>query len=908
MSLSPGARLGPYEIVGLLGAGGMGEVYRARDTKLRRDVALKVLPDLFARDPERLARFTREAHVLASLNHPHIAAIYGIEEADGVTALVLELVEGPTLAEKLKSEVSSLKSERLPIAEALTIATQIADALDAAHEKGVVHRDLKPANIKLTADDRVKVLDFGLAKALGPADESRPDVSMSPTLTAMASKLGVIVGTAAYMSPEQAKGTPVDKRTDIWAFGCVLYEMLTGARAFAGDDVTEFIVSVMTKEPDWTRLPVSTPPRIVELLKRCLKKDPRERLRDIGDARMEINSAESASLPASQPSSPANRSQLLAWRGLSAALAALAVTFGVLYTRQPAPSLSLAKFQLIPPDKSTFGAIALSPDGHRIAFAAADPSGKSLLWLRSVDSLVSQPLAETEGASDPFWSPDSRFIGFFADHKLKKVGVDGGSPQTLCSLINDFGGSRGGSWGSTGVILFGYNPWGPNQLFQVPAAGSEPRLLTGLGPSGENVQRSWPSFLPDGRHFLFFARTPRREQTGVYVASLDSVDAHLLVTGESSAVYASGPQTASAGGYILFVRERTLMAQVVDVPRLTLIGDAVPIADQTGLDRSIGRSKVSVSDSGVLIYGSGTGVSQLVWFDRAGRRLGVAGPIGLDIDFRIAPDGKSVVAQREDALGGSDIWLFDLGRGTSSRVTLDPAYHAAPVWRPDGSRIALFTQREGRWQILEKSLSVASDERVLLKTANDVVPDDWSPDGRFLLYTDIDPKTRIGRIRVLSNDASVRQRDTTGLSAQTGFDENLARFSPDGRWFAYESNVSGRDEVYVRPFRADGSDGGPRQISSSGGTEPRWPRTGHELFYVGADNVLMAVDVKTSPTFEAGLPRALFPMRRVGVDRYDVSADGQKFLVATPTEEPSAPATVVLNWREELKRRTAANK
>ena len=899
--LASGSKLGPYEIVSPLGAGGMGEVYRARDTKLGRDVALKVLLTAFANDAERMARFQREAQVLAALNHPNIASIYGLEESDGVRALVMELVEGATVAERIAQG-------SVPMEEALPMVRQIAEALEYAHEHGIVHRDLKPANVKITAEGTVKVLDFGLAKAL-QSETSETDISTSPTISIAATRAGMILGTAAYMSPEQAKGKSVDRRTDIWAFGAVFYEMLSGQRAFHGESVTETLAAVIQTEPDWAALPPNTPANVAKLLRRCLKKDPKSRLRDIGDVRIELEEPPSSSADEVAPAKPARTHSLIYWGVAAVLFFAIALTLAGIYLRQTPLEPQLAKFQLLPPEKTTFGDLAISRDGRQIAFTATDSSGKANLWLRSVDSLTAQVLTGTEGAADPFWSPDSRFIGFFAGSKVKKIEASGGSPQTICDLINNRGGPRGGSWSRNGVILFAAEAFGPEQIYQVSAAGGQPEPVATLEGAGEVHHHHWPYFLPDGRHFLYFVYAEgTRGRTGVYLASIDSKDSRLLFTADSSAAYTPHPPDAPAGtDYILFVRERTLLAQPFNRQRLEIGGSATQIAEQVGVDLSDAQAKFSISENGVLVYDAAGswGYTQLKWFDRAGKQLSSLGPPGLYIESRISPDDRRVAAQREDGLGGSDIWLLDPARGTSSRFTFYPAYQAAPVWSPDGSRIAFFSMRQGHWSIYEKPASGAWDEELLLKTNNDLVPYDWSPDGKFLLYTEIDPKSRKSDIWVLPKPTAAGGRTQPAPFHRTEFNANFEGFSPDGNWVVYQSDESGKNEIYVRPFHPnEGTGGGKWQISTNGGIEAKWPRRGREIFYIAPDNMLMAVEVKTGAGFNAGVPHALFPIRPAGVHRNDVTADGQRFLVSTRTEEPiSSPATVVLNWFAALKQK-----
>jgi serine/threonine protein kinase/WD40 repeat protein len=899
MSLAAGTRLGGYEIVHLLGAGAMGEVYRARDAKLRRDVALKILPQLLAADPDRRARFTRESHVLASLNHPNIAGIHGIEEEDGVTALVLELVDGQTIAEQIASGP-------IPVDEALTIAAQIADALDAAHEKGIVHRDLKPANIKIAKDGRVKVLDFGLAKAL--TDDVTPGFSpaeTSPTMTAVASGLGVIVGTAAYMSPEQAKGKPVDKRADIWAFGCVVFEMLTGQRAFDGEGVADFVVAVMTKEPAWALLPPPTPPRVVELLTRCLKKDPRDRLRDIGDARMELDAvASSSGWPLSGQAGAKRR--LLPWMVSAALMTALLAGAAIYYPATPPRTSDLITLQLLPPPQTRFESLEVAPDGRNIAVVAVNQSGNSQLWLRALDAPTARLLPETEGASFPFWSPDSRVIGFFAAGKLKRIDVAGGRPRTVCAVLPGRGEARGGTWNRDGVILYAVNPFSQRPLYRVSAEGGSPVPATTLDPARHD-HHTWPKFLSDGRHFLFFNSSNDPKQTGIYLGSLDSGRTARLLTAETNGVIAA--QSATDPPELLFVREGTLMATTLDVPGLRVQGAGVPIADHVGVDLYSQRSTVSVSNTGVLTYdaGAANGFSQIQTFDRGGHSSGTVGAPGVNIDVRLAPDDRRLAVQREDGQGGADIWLIDLVRGVNSRVTHHASYSAAPVWSPDGSKVTFFSARDGSWNLYQTASSGAGDDTVLFKSEHNKVPDDWSPDGRFLLFQDL--ATGGDDLWLLpARDAAPASVPSVWL--RTEFDEYWARFSPDGKWVVYQSNESGRMEIYVRPFRSDAQGATEKwQVSVDGGVEARWSRKSNEIFFLGLDSRLMTVQVESVPTFRAGLPRALFLTRAVGIGRYDVNSTGTTFFVNTPADEfRISPATIVLNWRQEPKRSVRENK
>jgi Tol biopolymer transport system component len=876
MPLASGAQLGPYQILAPLGAGGMGEVYRASDAKLHREVALKVLPAAFAQDPERMARFGREAQVLAALNHPNIATIYGLEESEGIRALVMELVEGPTLAYRIGGAP-------IPIEEALQVARQIAEALEAAHEKGIVHRDLKPANVKITPEGNVKVLDFGLAKALA-GDSAKSDPASSPTLTMKATQAGFILGTAAYMAPEQARGVAVDKRADIWAFGVVLWEMLTGRQLFAGDNVTDILAAVVRADPDWNALPAATPAPVRRLLRRCLEKDRKKRLPDIGVARLEID--ESLTAPAEAvPSAQPQRRSWLPW-AVAGALAVVLLVFTFAWFHRAAPEAQVAKLSLTTPEKMSLSSMAVSPDGRRLAITGADASGKTQLWVRPLDSLTVQPMAGTEGALYPFWSPDSRFIGFFADNKLKKMEATGGPPLTLCDAPQ----GRGGAWNRDGVIIFG-GLQAP--ISRVSAAGGEARPLLSIDQSRQERDHRWPRFLPDGRHFLYTIRSTSN-YAGIYVGTLDSQERRRLLADVSSSDYVP----SGKGGYMLFWRGGTLMGQPFDTGKQQLSGEPFPVAEAVGYSPALTLAAFAVSENGVLVHHSGqTGQNQLTWFDRGGKRLGTVAEVGVSLRPSLSPDEKQVVVDRvEGATSNYDIWLTELARGVSSRFTFDPTSDFQPVWSPDGSRIVFTSNRAGTFNLYQKIASGAGTDELLLKSANSKFPNDWSLDGQFLLYDDVDPKTK-GDLWVLPMSGD--RKPIPFL--RTEFNERSAVFSPDGKWISYDSDESGKAEVYVQSFPASGA---KWQISKVGGTLPRWRRDGKELFYLAADRKLMAVEVKLGPAFQAGIPRPLFDSRMDTANvRYTVTRDGQRFLIPTPiVEASSTPPTVVINWPAGLRR------
>ena len=871
MVLAIGTRLGPYDIVGALGAGGMGEVFRARDSKLGREVALKVLPDLVAHDADRLARFQREAQLLATLNHPNIAAVYGLEESSGISAIVLELVEGETLADRIARGA-------LPVGEALEIARQIADAVEAAHEKGIVHRDLKPANVKITPEGRVKVLDFGLAKMYG-AGSPQHDASQSPTLSAMQTIGGVILGTAAYMSPEQARGKTVDRRTDVWAFGCVLYEMLTGRQAFPnGETVSDTLVAILSREPDWQALPSSTPPKVRALLERCLRKDARRRLQDIGDARVEIEEArDEPALSAVSGAPVRSRRRDYVWAAMALILLVTAALLGARLFLAPAPDARSVQFQVLAPEGARIDiGQPLSPDGRIIAFTAISERGQPQIWVRPLDSASPRALPGTEQAQRLFWSPDSQYIGFFAQGKLKKVAVTGGPPLVIC---NEAG--RDGAWGSGDVILIGGQPMKP--LLQVSAAGGQPVAVTELGAN--EFSHDYPDFLPDGRHFLFMARTGSAESFKVYVASLDSKERRVLPGIAAGARY-------SPSGHVLFARDGTLMAQPFDASRQELSGEPFPVAE--GVPGPV--APYSVSTNGSLAYLSGglATNSELAWFDRSGKQLELVGPSGQYGTPQLSPDGKYVAFARGSP---GDIWVLDIGRGLTSRLTSDPAGDAFPVWSPDGRMIAFASSRDlGTFNLYERAVGVVEQDKVLLKNEVPKNPSDWSRDGRYLVYT---ARNDLWALPLSGNRQPMRVTETP-------FAEQIARISPDGRWVAYSSDETGDSQVYIQSFPQPGA---RQQISTTGGFQPYWSRDGRELFYVRPDLTMMAVSVKPAgATLEVSAPASLFRTQLavagpVALTRsYSVSNDGRFLINVASTDPLGRPITVVLNWAASLKK------
>jgi serine/threonine protein kinase/Tol biopolymer transport system component len=917
--LTPGARLGVYEVVAEIGEGGMGKVYRALDTTLGRQVAIKVLPDAFAQDAERLARFEREARTLASLNHPNIAQIYGLEKSGDNGALIMELVEGEDLSQRIAGGP-------IPWAEAFPIAKQIAEALEVAHEQGIIHRDLKPANIKVTPAGVVKVLDFGLAKLAdtGPANAKaghyardgsvrlQADLTMSPTITSPAAmtEMGVLLGTAAYMAPEQARGRSVDRRADIWAFGCVLFEMLAGRRPFDGENVADTLGAIIHREPAWSVLPTSTPPVVRELLQRCLDKDPKQRLRDIGDARFEIDKALRTSVADETTdgrSAPASRSRtaLAGWL-VAMPLGLVAAGVGFLhFTERPADTTSAVRFEIAPPENTNFltGGI-VSADGRLVAFAARDDRGLMTIWVRSLDSLEARPLpgTETSNIGRPFfWSPDSRFIGYAADGKLKKVAVSGGAPQTLADLEGLTAAQyRGGDWSRDGVVIFGLQGKG---LRRVPAEGGTASVLTNVDPSRESSHVE-PVFLPDGRRFLYTRLANEREQSGVYVGTLDaggeSASPRRLLLAISGAVFAPSPNPNV--GQLLFVRGRTLMIQPFDAARVQLAGEAEPLAENMP---DLGARAFSASTTGVLTFKSvgATSGSRLIWFDRQGKSLGEVGPPAPYGDIVLAPDDRTLVVwQREPQTDTPHLWIIDLQRQVRSRLNPGDQRDYAPAVSHDGRIVFTVESSGAAGDLFIRAASGAGDPEPLLKSTNTKHPNDWSASGRFIMYDEHHP-SRLQDMWVLPLAGD--RKPIPFLT--TPADEAGGQFSPDDRWVVYSSNESGRREVYVRDFAPDRSPavGSARiTISTAGGATPRWRPDGKEIYYIAPGGKMMAVPVKLGPTFEAGVAVPLFDINATGFFSYDVTADG-RFLVNTLAEQDSAsspPITVVVNWQAALKK------
>ena len=883
-----GTELAHYRITAKLGEGGMGEVWRATDTKLGREVAIKVLPESFSSDPERLARFEREAKVLASLNHPHIAAIYGLEEAGGGRALVLELVEGPTLGERLAQGL-------LPLEEALTIARQIAEALEEAHEKGIVHRDLKPANVKLTGGGKVKVLDFGLAKALDPMTSSGSSASQlahSPTMSLGATMQGVILGTAAYMSPEQARGANADRRADVWAFGVVLFEMLSGRTLFAGPTISDTLASVLKEEPDLAKLPASTPPRLRRLLERCLRKDTQQRLHSIADARIMLEEVqrgevdEEAVAAGSRSTTPPRPR----WQ-IAAALAAAALAGGALFALfgrlgAPAPAAGrVVRFEIPQPAELVLvGAPKVSPDGRHIAFNGRDKAGKEQVWLRSLDDGDARPLAGTEGIKPtgrPFWSPDSRHLAFFTADKLLKVPIEGGPAQKICDADG-----ADGSWSDQGLILFDGIAAAP--LMGVPASGGVAKPIIVVREGEDAMTFGWPQFLPGGDRFLYVVGDSTEDLEGIWMAKADGSDRRRVVPGLSRAEYVPP-------GWLLFVRDSTLVAQRFDIGAGKVSGEPIPVAD--GLTVSnVGLAEFSTSLDGVLAFRtSGAVGEQLAYFDRRGNRDAAAVESGLVGHPAFSPDGRWLAFDKRSEGGKPDIWLRDLRRGVSSRFTTAPEGDYAPLFSPDGE--SLFFGREaegGKSTLFVRPLAVGSE--TALHTAEGVTAAlAVSPDGKRLVFTKIVDGAYDLFALDLANGNQVKP-----ITQTKGFAEFRADLSPDGRWLALQSDESGTGEIYVQPFPGPGR---RWQLSTKGGFYPIWSRDGREIFFRDGANQLSHVAVTAGAEFDAGVPEALFPLG-VGtgnsVRKFVVTPDGQRFLAQVPTSEAGKPTSVIVGWDANL--------
>jgi serine/threonine-protein kinase len=894
MPLTIGTQLGSHEITALLGKGGMGEVYRARDLRLKRKVAIKILPDEFARDAVHLSRFQREAEVLAALNHPNIAAIYDVAQAGDTRFLVLEIVEGETLSDRIARGP-------IPVEDALQIATQICEALEAAHERDIIHRDLKPANIKLTPDGKVKVLDFGLAKIFSK-DTRDASASNSPTLSMAATQQGVILGTAAYMSPEQARGRNVDKRTDVFAFGCILYEMLTGKSTFEGSDVSEVLASVIKSEPRWDTLPGATPSVLRVFLRRCLEKDPRRRIHDIGDVRLALEGAfdgigDQAILPGA-PQSRAHRWHLPLAAVIAAAAAVLITVAVFQFVVHPRPG-AIIRLTAEAPNGIGLGVgaqdsdIAISPDGTTIVYVAG-VQASSQLYVRRLNELQATRLPGISRARNPFFSPDGNWIGFFEGSTLKKVAVDGGSAITICNLT---GPPRGASWGTGNVIIF--STAGTEGLMRVPAGGGTPEALTKPDPGKGDVNHILPEVLPGGRNVVF---TVSRQSGSPENAEIDLLDMQsgrrtVLIRGGSNPHYA-------ASGHIVYGVNGTLWAVPFDLDKLQVHGAPVQIAEHVMMKAS-GAFNFSIAENGSLVYVPGETVLNaqmtLVWVDRQGHEEPIPVPVRTYQTASISPDGTRVALDIRGQENG--IWTWDFGRKTLNRLTFDPGLNRGVAWSPDGRRLAFTRQLEGREHVYWQSADGTGMPELLAAGPTPEIPTSFSPDGTKLLFNTVDGHPEIGIIDVKS-----QKRE---MPIKTTFSKVNGRFSPDGRWIVYDSdNESGRTEVYVRPFPDVG--GGQCQVSVGGGRNAAWSRNGKEIFFIRSGTAattvrLFSVPVQAAAGFSAGNPQLLFEGDYFS-NSYDVSPDGKRFLMqklAPQMNAPPSPASivVVLNWFREFEGR-----
>jgi serine/threonine protein kinase len=891
MSLDVGTKLGRYEILSQLGAGGMGEVYRARDEKLQRNVAIKVLPRLFSEDTDRLRRFEQEAQATGTLNHPNILAVYDVGTHKGAPYVVSELLEGETLRHRLVGTA-------LPQRRAIEYASQIAHGLAAAHEKGIIHRDLKPDNIFITNDGRVKILDFGLAK-LTQTDNAEAQTDV-PTRR-IDTDSGVIMGTVGYMSPEQVRGRAVDQRSDIFAFGAVLYEMLSGLRAFHGDSAADVMSAILKEDPrDLSSTVQNISPALERLVNHCLEKNPQERFHSARDVAFALESGSSTSSQTidagAQQRVRAKPTERAVWIGITAALlfvTLLAVAYPF-FKSKPA-ELHPVRFNISLPDKATFYSdvethnISLSPDGRRLAFIAT-LEGKRMLWIRSLEELSSQALDGTEGAYSPFWSPDSRYVAFFAEGKLKRVELSGSAPQTVCNLSGEI--DTVGTWGSDGEILFSdqfnddphVSPMSSSAaIYRVTATGGTPTLLL----KSEKGKPTWVSFLPGGHEFLFYGRSEKTQSNGIYTASLNDPDPKMvLATGYTRVEYAPG--------YLLYSREGSLVAHPFDEKKTSVSGEPITLVKRLPYFDKTGWAEFTTSTNGRIAYIGDILTSRLLWIDRSGREMEQVGTPSEFSALRLSPDGQSVALSIIDSRTGSaDIWIHDFARNTRSRFAFGPADDTDSVWSPDGRSLAFFSCCDSPATLYVKELNDTGKGQ-LLPPKGFSAPWDWSADGRFILYSENDPNTNRD-IWVLPLTGDEKRYPLF----QSQFNEIYAQFSPDSRWVAYVSGESGNDDVYVARFE------NPRErwrVSTAGGTLPRWRRDGSELFYIALDGRLMAVPVLAGDTFKTGVPDSLFKLDSINDIQYDASPDGQRFLMSTRERGAvSTPFTVVLNWTSALK-------
>ncbi len=883
MPLPAGTKLGPYEVLSAIGAGGMGEVYKARDARLNRTVAIKVLPTHLADRSELRERFEREAKTIASLNHPHICTLYDTGQQDGIDYLVMEYLEGETLAQRLQKG-------SLPIQQLLQYAIEISDALDKAHRTGITHRDLKPGNIMLTKSGS-KLLDFGLAKLRQEAAPATP-LSQLPTVAEAVTAQGMILGTLQYMAPEQVEGKTdeIDARTDIFAFGAVVYEMATGKKPFEGKSQASLIAKILEADPPpISSLQPMTPPALERVVKTCLAKDPDDRWQSARDLSRELRWASESSEQRDKVASVAMRRETRPWLLLLLLSAFVVIAaLGAIWWRNSRPSEATMYFR----GPMSFSArdMAVSPNGHTIAATGYKESArKSVIWIYELGSQDAKPLADTEGASFPFWSADGKSLGFFAEGKLKKLDLEGGPVQTLCDAPS----GRGGTWNKDGVILFTPSGQLGGGLYQIAASGGAPKQVSSPETSnGESSQR-WPMFLPDGKHFLYMAFNVSMlsDSNAIFVGSLESKERRFVTRAIANAAYA-------APGYLLYYRDKTLFAQLFDSGKFELKGEPAPILTEVEYQARVGRVGFSATDSGLLVAQNSGAVSfsQLIWFDRKGNQLGVVGKPELYANVSLAPDGKSAAVDKTDTANQNiDVWIYDLQRDGSKRMTFDPAIDAMPVWSPDGSRLAFSSSRQNFFNLYLKGADGAQEEKPIQHVNADEYPSDWSRDGKFILYNR-GPELWSLTLPEMKSAAFLKTPSTL----------KNAHYSPDGKWVAYASNESGKWEVYVTSFPAAQ---GKWQVSSGGGEQPRWRGDGKELFYLSSDGKVMSVPVTEGANFDVGAPVPLFqanPREPVGTSEqlfYDVSRDGQRFLINTEVKQTEVePMTVVLNWAARLKK------